>query len=124
VSSYGPRVHPITGRPGFHRGVDLPVALGAPVYAVTDGLIVGRIFEDSPGGELAGNAVFIGRDGWTFGYLHLLDVAVLLGQAVYAGDVIGYAGATGRVTGPHLHFEIRAPWGAYLDPAPYLESAT
>jgi murein DD-endopeptidase MepM/ murein hydrolase activator NlpD len=86
----------------FHSGTDYSGATGVPIFAAADGVVVYT-------GELTvrGNATIIshGRGVYT-GYWHQSEVEVSLGQTVKAGDEIGKIGATGRVTGPHLHFEV------------------
>lgn len=95
-----------------HSGADYAVPTGTPVFAVADGKVV--LAEEL---YFAGNAVYIDHgDGLLSMSLHLSSIAVGKGQSVRQGDVIGRVGATGRVTGPHLHFGLR--WhGARIDPA-------
>ena len=101
-SSYGMRVHPITGKLARHNGVDIPAPYGTPIYATADG-IVGRA--QRLGGY--GNYVEIehGNEIETR-YGHMSSYVVRPGQQVKKGDVIGYVGSTGRSTGPHLHYEV------------------
>jgi murein DD-endopeptidase MepM/ murein hydrolase activator NlpD len=95
-----------------HGGVDFSADLGVPVRAAADGTVVmvGQHF-------FGGNAVFVDHgDGLVSQYFHLSKVAVAEGQELARGALIGEVGATGRATGPHLHFGIR--WrGARVDPA-------
>lgn len=102
-------------RPGsseLHSGADYAIAAGTPVAAVADGTVV--IADDL---FFAGNAVFIDHgNGLITMYFHLRDLEVKAGQNVKQGQSIGVVGATGRVTGPHLHLGAR--WhGARIDPA-------
>jgi murein DD-endopeptidase MepM/ murein hydrolase activator NlpD len=94
-----------------HTGVDFSVAPGTPVLAVGDGIV-------ALASELyfAGNAVFIDHGDQLFTmYFHLSEITVEQGIEVRRGQPIGKVGATGRVTGPHLHFAIR--WhDARIDP--------
>jgi len=86
-----------------HMGVDLRGAQGAPVRAMANGYValVDRFY-------LGGNVVYIDHGaGLVSAYLHLSRTLVQEGQAVSAGEVIGRVGATGRVTGPHLHWIVR-----------------
>lgn len=103
------------GRP--HAGVDLAEPLGTPIHAPLDGTVA-RAENDGD----RGNVVVIehGR-GLETRYHHLGDVAVRPGQRIGRGEVIGTVGATGKVTGPHLHFEVRDN-GEPIDPAPYVEA--
>lgn len=90
-----------------HNGIDLAASVGTPVYATDSGTIA---FEGwgqyhSWMGSIAGISVLISH-GWGFsGYAHLSSTVVNTGQYVKRGQLIGYSGATGVGTGPHLHFE-------------------
>ena len=101
-----------------HMGLDLAGAVGAPVVAPDRGVValVGDFY-------LAGNAVYIDHGaGLVTAYFHLSAVNVAQGDTVGAGDIIGKVGATGRVTGPHLHWVAR--YGAVtVDPSSLLELA-
>lgn len=114
-SQWGPRVHPITGVNGFHRGIDIAAPVGTPIVAAYGG-IVRFTRTDSHRGDRSrnkitgtwntGNLVIIdGPGGGTELYGHLDKVLVKAGDRVNAGDRIGTVGMTGNVTGPHLHFE-------------------
>ena len=103
------------GEPGaFHSGVDVAAGAGAPVLAPADGVVVlagGPIF------TLEGNLVIVDHgSGLNSAFLHLASVSVAEGQKLRRGDVIGTVGATGRATGPHLHWGLK--WrDARIDPA-------
>lgn len=125
----GGRVTNTFGRPnsryeaGHHTGVDYAVPRGTPVYAASGGTVVSV----SSGGAY-GNRVEIAHAGkvWTL-YAHLSGTRVRRGQRVTAGQLIGLSGATGNVTGAHLHFEVRAGSNAYrstVNPMSYLNGAT
>ena len=104
ASSFGQREDPINGEEGaFHPGVDIDAPWGTPVRAAGDGDVAGTTL-----GAGYGRGVVIdhGHDLVTL-YGHLSSVAVLPGQHVTRGQVIGYVGQTGRATGPHLHYEVR-----------------
>ncbi|EKE73648.1 peptidoglycan DD-metalloendopeptidase family protein [Gallaecimonas xiamenensis] len=101
-SSFNPRrLHPVTGRVRPHNGIDYAAKTGTPVYASGDGRVMRSGYS-----SLNGNYVFI-RHGEQFvtKYLHLSKRMVKTGQKVKQGQRIGNVGATGRVTGPHLHYE-------------------
>jgi hypothetical protein len=98
-----------------HKGLDFRAAPGTPVRASNSGVVVlaGPLY-------YAGNSVFIDHGMGIFTlYMHLSKMSVREGQHVVRGQKLGLSGATGRVTGPHLHWAVR--WqGAYLDPAKLL----
>jgi murein DD-endopeptidase MepM/ murein hydrolase activator NlpD len=98
-----------------HLGVDYRGALGDPIYAANRGVValVDTFF-------LAGNVVYINHgDGLVTGYFHMSQPEVAIGDTVEKGQEIGKVGATGRVTGPHLHWSAR--FGALtIDPADLL----
>lgn len=116
-SSYGMRVHPITGKLARHNGVDIPAPSGTPIYATADG-IVGRAQRLGGYGNYVeiehGNAI-------QTRYGHMSSYAVVPGQQVKKGDVIGYVGSTGRSTGNHLHYEVRID-GEPVNPMPFVRS--
>lgn len=95
-------VHPVTGQPSCHEGSDIPAPTGVPVRAVSAGKIVEAKWS---GGW--GNQILIEHpNGVTTRYAHLSTYKARQGAEVAAGTVIGLVGATGRVTGAHLHFEV------------------
>lgn len=104
-----------------HMGVDVIAAHGTSVRAVVDGRLTSRVW-DIPG-RRSGNAwTLTGADGTTYFYAHLLDFApgFHTGSWVRAGDIIGFVGATGNATFPHLHFEVHPGGGGAVNPYPYL----
>lgn len=114
TSGYGWRVHPITGKFQFHKGIDL-AARHDTVFSVLDG-VVSKIGYNC----LIGNYILIAHPGDVQSlYGHLSAIAVLPGQSLMAGAVIGITGATGRVTGEHLHFSIKYH-GHELSPLEFL----
>jgi murein DD-endopeptidase MepM/ murein hydrolase activator NlpD len=95
------RYHPVVGRVLPHWGLDIAAPRGAPVFATADGVVLDT-FRSSTYGigvDLRHGDRFLTR------YAHLSSVAVRKGAPVRRGEVIGYVGATGRTTGPHLHYE-------------------
>jgi murein DD-endopeptidase MepM/ murein hydrolase activator NlpD len=87
----------------LHMGVDLDGAIGTPVIASNRGVVV--IVHDF---YYAGNAIHIDHGtGLTTAYMHLSEMSVAVGDTVARGEVIGKVGATGRVTGPHLHWHAK-----------------
>jgi murein DD-endopeptidase MepM/ murein hydrolase activator NlpD len=103
TGSFGERIDPFNGEGAFHSGVDISSAYGNPIVAPADGTVM---FTEQLGGY--GKAIMIDHgNGISTRYGHLSGFAVTAGQAVHRGDVIGYVGASGRSTGPHLHYEVR-----------------
>ena len=99
-SSYGYRLHPITGHYTFHAGVDLRASHDT-VFAVLNGVVEGAGYN-----RLLGVFIRLEHGDFQSCYGHLSQILVLPGDTVNAGDPIAISGATGRVTGPHLHFSI------------------
>lgn len=101
-SGFGMRRHPILGFMKMHTGIDFAAATGTPIQAAGNGVVV-----DAKWWGGYGRWVRISHgNGWDTGYAHMSRLAVVPGQRVVQGQVIGYVGTTGRSTGPHLHFEI------------------
>lgn len=114
-SPFGVRVDPLTGDTRHHGGVDLHAKYGDPVYAAAGGKVV---FTGVSGGY--GNLIVVAHgNGLQTYYGHLSKIYAKVGQRVHRGTLIGRVGATGRVTGPHLHFEIRKN-GKAQDPLLYI----
>jgi len=114
-SNYGYRIDPITGRSSFHTGVDLIAAPGTPVLAAAGGVVTTVAYVAE-----YGNIVDVDHDnGLTSRYAHLSRSLVKVGDVVMKGQVIARVGATGRTTGPHLHFEVREK-GIPLNPNKFL----
>lgn len=87
---------------GYHTGADYAASTGTPVVAVRNGRI---IRSDGAGGAYGNWIQLLADDGHVYVYCHLSSRQVSVGQTVTAGQQIGKVGATGNVTGPHLHFE-------------------
>jgi murein DD-endopeptidase MepM/ murein hydrolase activator NlpD len=103
TSEFGNRQHPILNAPVLHAGVDIGAPQGAKVQAFRNGRVI--LVDDLPA---YGRIVVIDHGGQVASvYAHLSSVSVHEGQSVSRGAQVGKAGATGQVTGPHLHFEIR-----------------
>ncbi|HZP05630.1 MAG TPA: M23 family metallopeptidase [Terracidiphilus sp.] len=103
ASSFGEREDPINGEGAFHSGIDIDAPYGTPVRATADGDVSGASMGAGYGREVV---LDHGHDVETV-YGHLSAIAVLAGEHVSRGQVIGYVGQTGRATGPHLHYEVR-----------------
>jgi murein DD-endopeptidase MepM/ murein hydrolase activator NlpD len=102
-SSFGEREDPFNGEGKFHSGIDIEAAYGTPVRAPADGEVTGQNMGAGYGRQIV---LDHGHDVLTV-YGHLSSIAVLPGQHVTRGQVIGYVGQSGRATGPHLHYEVR-----------------
>lgn len=103
TSAFNPRrKHPVTGRVSPHNGTDFATPIGAAVYSIGDGKVLAVRNHPYAGKYLVieHNSVYKTR------YLHLDKFLVKKGQLVKRGQKIAVAGATGRLTGPHLHFEV------------------
>ncbi len=103
ADGFGFRIHPLTGKRAFHAGLDLAPGWGTRVMAAQTGRVVYA-------GIRAGFGRLIILDhgaGLTSWYAHLDEILVKIQKEVKKGDLIGKVGKTGRVTGPHLHFEVR-----------------
>ena len=115
TSTFGLRKDPFTGHASFHGGVDIAADYGTTVLAARSGTVIEIALDEG-----YGKYVLIKHDnGYQTLYGHLSEVDVSLKQRVISGIIIGRVGATGRTTGPHLHFEIRKE-GKARDPVPLL----
>lgn len=115
TSPFGDRDAPTAGASSNHQGVDLAGPEGTPIYASRTGVVTIAKFSKS-----AGYYVTINHgDGFSSIYMHMTHYVVSKGQAVSAGQVIGYMGSTGISTGSHLHFGIMYN-GKYVNPANYV----
>ncbi|RSS02630.1 LysM peptidoglycan-binding domain-containing protein [Streptomyces sp. WAC04189] len=105
---------------GYHTGTDFVVPTGTSLKAVGAGTVVSAGW----GGAYGNQVVIQLADGHYAQYAHLSSLSVSAGQSVTAGQQVGLSGATGNVTGPHLHFEIRTTpdYGSDVDPIAYLRS--
>ena len=116
-SSMGSRSDPLTGEKDFHPGLDISADRGDPVYATADG----KVTHASSAGNY-GNLVIVDHGyGLETRYGHLSQFKAAVGQAVKRGDLLGLVGSTGRTTGAHLHYEVRAN-GRILNPLQLLLS--
>ncbi|MFE5550026.1 peptidoglycan DD-metalloendopeptidase family protein [Streptomyces sp. NPDC056534] len=103
---------------GYHTGVDFAVPTGTALRAIASG----TVFSAGWGGAYGNQVVIKLADSRYAQYAHLSSISVRAGQAVAAGQQIGRSGATGNVTGPHLHLEVRKypGYGSDIDPKAYL----
>lgn len=120
LSTFGKRIDPFSGEGAFHTGVDLSAGVGTAVKATADGVISVA--------EYAGNygrlVVVDHGNGLQTYYAHLSTLNVVPGQEVRRGQIVGLSGGSGRVTSPHLHYEVRQG-GTPINPFIFLaKSAT
>ena len=116
TSAFGNRIHPVTGQPDFHAGIDLR-ACHDTVYAVMPGVI------DHAGyNPLLGLFIKLSNGPFTLTYGHLSGFFVITGDTVNSQSSLGLTGATGRVTGEHLHFAVQYNH-RYIDPLTFLAAA-
>lgn len=111
TSAFGPRIHPVTGKPSVHRGADYAAPIGAPVRATAPGEVVMA----GARGAYGMHVRIRHAGGFETRYAHLSRIDVRAGDEVPRGAMIGLVGSTGRSTGPHLHYEVRRDEKA-LDP--------
>lgn len=116
LSGYGKRDDPFAGSQIFHTGVDISAAMGTPVRVTADGIVVSAEWFGGYGKLII---VDHGHGMRTY-YAHLSRMDVLPGQDVRLGQIIAATGATGRVTAPHLHYEVRIGGNA-VNPHAYLD---
>lgn len=114
-SGYGSRIHPLTGGPDFHEGIDISVNVGTPVRAAAAGIV--EIAGDMGGYGLG--VVIRHPGGVETLYGHNSDLLVRVGQYVSRGQVIAYSGNTGMSTGPHVDFRVKKD-GVYQNPLDWL----
>ena len=119
IGSFGPRQDPFSGEgQEFHKGVDISGVVGTPVHVTADGIVQ---FADMFSGY--GRLVVIDHGGgvetW---YAHMSKLYVHTGQDVRRGELIGAVGMSGRVTAPHLHYEVHLN-GRPMNPYSYLANA-
>ncbi len=115
TNSFGPRIHPFTGKRSFHYGQDIATQSGNRVIAPADGVVLVAEYRD-----YYGNMIIIDHNfGYTTRYGHLSAFNVKEGDRVKRGQVIGFVGSSGRSTGPHLHYEVRF-MGKALNPMDFI----
>ncbi|GAB4276080.1 MAG: hypothetical protein Kow0029_17740 [Candidatus Rifleibacteriota bacterium] len=114
-SGFGMRRHPVTSRRSFHNGIDIKAKRGTKIVSPADGVVVS-----------AGRAGLLGRmvkiqtaGGLTLYFGHMQKICCKKGQRISRGQIIGTVGSSGRATGPHLHFSVKAN-GSYANPLDYL----
>lgn len=117
TDGFGRRRHPINGYTEIHKGIDISVPLGTPIYATADGRVIAAM-RNGP----YGNYVRINHNTEKYGYAtrygHMNKILVKKGQKVKRGDIIGEVGNTGMSTASHLHYEVLF-YGESVNPVEY-----
>lgn len=117
TDGFGSRKDPFHGATAFHNGLDIAADKGAPIYASASGVVQSAGWSGD-----YGNLVVIAHEfGLTTRYAHMSRIDVKAGDRVERGQVVGFIGATGRASGPHLHYEVWAN-GQPLNPLKFLTS--
>jgi murein DD-endopeptidase MepM/ murein hydrolase activator NlpD len=112
-SRFGLRIHPVTGNPQNHNGIDIAAPRGTPVRCCEDGEVA--VVNRNPK-LLSGLYVIVTHAGGrASSYCHLDSIAVQEGEGIEQGGIVGAVGSTGRSTGPHLHLTARV-YGKTVDP--------
>jgi murein DD-endopeptidase MepM/ murein hydrolase activator NlpD len=112
---YGNRRDPFNGTPDYHPGLDIAADQGDPVVSTANGTVA-----SAQRSGAYGNMIVIDHGfGISTRYAHLDSFRVKPGDAVRRGDVVGFAGSTGRSTGSHLHYEVLV-YGRHLNPLQFL----
>jgi murein DD-endopeptidase MepM/ murein hydrolase activator NlpD len=115
MGAFGERTDPFSGEGAFHKGVDITAPVGTPIRATADGIVVFAEMENGFGRLVRINH---GNGVETY-YAHLSRFYVQAGQDIRRGELIGAVGTSGRVTAPHLHYEVRLG-GVAVNPYRYL----
>jgi murein DD-endopeptidase MepM/ murein hydrolase activator NlpD len=119
MGGFGNRTDPFSGEGAFHAGVDITAPIGTPIRATADGIV---IFAEMENGY--GRLIKVSHsNGVQTYYAHLSRFYVQAGQDVRRGEVIGAVGTSGRVTAPHLHYEVRLG-GAPVNPYRFLANTS
>jgi murein DD-endopeptidase MepM/ murein hydrolase activator NlpD len=119
MGGFGNRTDPFSGEGAFHAGVDITAPIGTPIRATADGIVIFAEMENGYGRLIK---VSHGNGVQTY-YAHLSRFYVQAGQDVRRGEVIGAVGTSGRVTAPHLHYEVRLG-GAPVNPYRFLANTS
>jgi murein DD-endopeptidase MepM/ murein hydrolase activator NlpD len=119
MGAFGERTDPFSGEGAFHKGVDITAPIGTPIRATADGIVIFAEMENGFGRLVKINH---GNGVETY-YAHLSRFYVQAGQDVRRGELIGAVGTSGRVTAPHLHYEVHLR-GVAVNPYRYLDKTS
>ena len=122
-SLFGHRIHPVTGKPGNHAGIDIPAPKNTKIYAARGGVVITSKMGSGSDWSYGNYVVINHGDGTSTLYAHMNSRAVKVGDVVKQGQIIGYVGTTGRSTGNHLHYEVRKG-STRVDPIDYYPNKT
>lgn len=118
-SRYGDRIHPLTGKKMFHRGIDIAADKGESVYAAAPGIVIETGYN-----KTSGNYIIIAHaDSFSTFYSQISEILVKNNDKVNNRTLIGLVGSTGLSTGPHLHFELRSGT-SFIDPELKIDFST
>jgi murein DD-endopeptidase MepM/ murein hydrolase activator NlpD len=115
TSHYGFRISPLPGAKTFHTGTDIAAAYGTPIFATADGVVISAGHREAYGYTVEIDHGF----GIVTLYAHCSRLLAAEGDLVQRGEIIARMGATGRATGPHLHYEVQRD-GVQVNPEDYL----
>jgi len=119
LSPYGTRTDPFSEEGAFHKGVDISAPTGTAVRATAAGIVIFSEFESG-----YGRLVVVDHGGgFQTYYAHLSQFWVHTGQEVRRGDQVGLVGSSGKVTAPHLHYEVRTRGGTPVNPILYMKTS-
>jgi murein DD-endopeptidase MepM/ murein hydrolase activator NlpD len=114
-SYFGKRMDPFSGEGALHRGVDISAPSGTPIRCAGDGVVLEAGMMNG-----YGRVVIIDHgNGYETYYAHLSRFAVVAGQEIRQGEILGAVGSSGRATAPHLHYEVRR-YGTPQNPTHYM----
>jgi len=117
TDGFGPRNSPVPGASTYHKGIDIAAKINTSIKAKTAGKVVDIYTHESGGKSL----VIERPNGWREGYAHLNGYGKFkVGDTFKKGDLLAYTGATGNVSGPHLHYTLTDPQGNKRDPLLYV----
>jgi len=106
TDKFGPRIHPLTGLPDDHKGIDISAPRGTPVHASADGIVITSENTFIPNKGLGRYIKIDHGNGYITKYGHLSKILVKVGDRINRNDIIGKVGTTGSSTAPHLHYEV------------------
>ncbi len=117
TSPYGQRLHPIDKVLKLHKGIDFGgKPIGEPIYTPTGGEVIRAGYN----GGFGNMVEILDKYGYKHLYAHMGTIAVDLNQRLERGDLIGLNGKTGKVTGPHVHYQISKNGNIFGDPAEFI----